>query len=305
MAQSRLYFLVGLFVTIGVMLGAAAVIWLGASKYFEKGGLYVAYFDESVQGLQNDSSVKYRGVDIGTVQRIEVAPDRRLVEVVMKIETKGFNVEGVAAKLSMAGLTGIVYVELDLKKPGEQAPKPAGFRPPYPVIPSTPSDVRQIESSINEALKRMREIDLAGISAQLIKTAKSIDSLVNSDQTRRIMRDADTAAVKLADASEKIDHFVSGESINNVIAQAGDAVVDARAVIREVKSDLERMKIAETADNVNRIVERAGPKVDATLTEVEATAQTLRRAADALEALVDRINADPSALIFSRPPKGE
>ena len=305
MAQSRLYFLVGLFVTIGVMLGAAAIIWLGASKYFQKGDMYVTYFDESVQGLQKDSSVKYRGVDIGTVERIGVAPDQRLIEVVMKIEAKGFNVEGVAAKLSLVGLTGIIYVELDRKKPGEQAPKPAGFQPPYPVIPSTPSDIMQIESSVNEALKRMREIDLAGISTQLIKTAKSIDSLVNSDQTRRIMRDADTAAVKLADASEKIDHFVSGESINNVIAEAGDALGEARAVISEVKSDLERMKIANAVDNVNRIVERAGPKVDATLTEVEATAQTLRRAADTLEELIDRINADPSALIFSRPPKGE
>ncbi len=305
MTQNRLYFSVGLFVTIGVMLGAAAVIWLGASRYFEKGGMYVTYFDESVQGLQKDSSVKYRGVDIGTVQRIGVAPDQRLIEVVMKIEATGFDVGDVSAKLSLAGLTGIVYVELDRKKPGEQAPKPAGFRPPYPVIPSTQSDIIQIESSVNEALKRLREIDLAGISTQLIKTAKSIDSLVNSDHTRRIMRDADAAAAKLADASEKIDRLVSGESINNVIAEAGEAVGEARAVIGEVKSDLERMKIVNAADNVNRIVERAGPRVDATLTEVEATAQTLRRTADTLEALIDRINADPSALIFSRPPKGE
>ena len=36
-AGTGLYFLVGLFVTIGVMLGVAAVIWLGASKYFQKG----------------------------------------------------------------------------------------------------------------------------------------------------------------------------------------------------------------------------------------------------------------------------
>jgi len=60
MGQRRLYFLVGLFVTIGVLLGAAAVIWLGASKYFQKGLMYATYFDESVQGLQADSIVKFR-----------------------------------------------------------------------------------------------------------------------------------------------------------------------------------------------------------------------------------------------------
>ncbi len=98
MAQNRTYFLTGLFVTIGVMLGVAAVIWLGASKYFQKGSMYATYFDESVQGLQADSVVKFRGVDIGTVKQIGVAPDQRLVEVVMKIEVKDFNVNGVVAK---------------------------------------------------------------------------------------------------------------------------------------------------------------------------------------------------------------
>jgi len=54
----------GLFVTVGVILGVAAIIWVGASKYFEKGDRYVTYFNESVQGLQQDSAVKYRGVDV-------------------------------------------------------------------------------------------------------------------------------------------------------------------------------------------------------------------------------------------------
>src|SRR5208283_457873 len=107
MAQNRSYFLIGLFVTIGVMIGVAGVIWLGATKYFQKGSMYATYFDESVQGLQVDSIVKYRGVDIGSVRSIRVAPDQRLVEVVMKIEVNNFGVGGVVAKLTPAGITGI------------------------------------------------------------------------------------------------------------------------------------------------------------------------------------------------------
>ena len=305
MAQNRLYFLVGLFVTVGVTIGVAGVIWLGASKYFQKGSMYATYFDESVQGLQKDSVVKFRGVDIGTVRQIGVAPDQRLVEVVMKIEVKDFNVNGVVAKLTLAGITGIVYVELDRKKPDEPSLAPAGFQPPYPVIPSAPSDIKQIESSVNDVLKRIREIDFAGISSQVIKTAKAIDGLVNSDKMRRIMTNAGVAAGKLADASEKIDNFVAGGSVNEVVSEAGNAVREARAVIAQVKADLERMKMANTADKVNRFVNRTSAKVDSTLTEVELTAETLRRAADSLEALIDRIGADPSLLIFSRPQKGE
>ena len=305
MAQNRNYFLTGLFVTVGVMIGVAGVIWLGASKYFQKGSMYVTYFDESVQGLQTDSVVKFRGVDIGNVRRIGVAPDQRLVEVVMKIEVTDFNVSGVVAQLTLAGITGIVYVELDRKKPDEPSLIPTGFRPPYPVIPSAPSDIKQIESSVNEVMKRIKEIDFAGISTQVVKTTKAIDGLVNSDKMKGIMRDAGVAAGKLADASEKIDNFVAGGSVHEVVAEAGNAVREARAVIAQVKVEIEGMKMANTAGTVNRFVERTSAKVDSTLTEVELTAETLRRAADSLEALIDRVNDDPSLLIFSRPLKGE
>jgi hypothetical protein len=45
----------------------------------------VTYFDESVQGLDVGSPVKFRGVTLGTVSTITVAPDRRHVEVWMRI----------------------------------------------------------------------------------------------------------------------------------------------------------------------------------------------------------------------------
>ena len=89
MARRPSHLVIGLFTSIGIVIGAGLIFWLGASKYFEKGDTYVTYFDESVQGLQVDSSVKYRGVDIGRVKQIRVAPDNRLIEVVMKIQLRG------------------------------------------------------------------------------------------------------------------------------------------------------------------------------------------------------------------------
>lgn len=305
MAQRRLYFLVGLFVTAGVILGAAAVIWLGASKYFQKGAMYATYFDESVQGLQVDSIVKFRGVDIGTVRKIGVAPDQRLVEVVMKLDVKDFNVSGVVAKLTLAGITGIVYVELDRKKPGEPSLTPTTFRPPYPVIPSSPSDIKQLESAVNEVVSRIREIDFAGISQQLTRTVKSIDSFVNSEKMQGIVRDAGVASKNLADSAEKINNFLAGGSVDEVVANAAKAVGEARAVIAQVKTEVERANVGQTAARVDRFVDGTSAKMDSAMAEVELTAETLRRTAESVEALADRLKADPSALIFSRPPKGE
>jgi len=101
----------------GIIIGAGIIVWIGASKYFQKGATYVTFFDESVQGLQMDSSVKYRGVDVGRVERIRVAPDYKLVEVVMKVELEGDLQQNTVARLKTAGITGIVFIELDRTKP--------------------------------------------------------------------------------------------------------------------------------------------------------------------------------------------
>ena len=85
MATIKTKLMVGIFVLLGFALATGSIIWLGMSNYFEKGLYYVAYFDESVQGLDKDSPVKYRGVSIGRVESINVAPDETLIQVVMKI----------------------------------------------------------------------------------------------------------------------------------------------------------------------------------------------------------------------------
>src|SRR5512136_2663692 len=137
MARKTSKFMIGLFVSIGILIGIVAVVWLGASKYFEKGMTYVTYFDESVQGLQVDSVVKYRGVEAGRVERIRVAPDNRLIEVVMKIDLRGKLEREYIAKLQAAGISGIVFVELDRKESGRPDLSPKiTFAPDYSVISS-------------------------------------------------------------------------------------------------------------------------------------------------------------------------
>ena len=61
MASVKTTFVVGLFVAVGFAIAIVGIIWLGMSNYFEKGYHYVAYFDESVQGLDKDSPVKVPG----------------------------------------------------------------------------------------------------------------------------------------------------------------------------------------------------------------------------------------------------
>ena len=75
------YFKLGLFV-LGAM-GAAIVLLLvvGSGRWFQPKITFETYFDESVQGLDIGSPIKFRGVTIGTVGKIDIALDHRHVEV--------------------------------------------------------------------------------------------------------------------------------------------------------------------------------------------------------------------------------
>ena len=52
MARRASTFMIGLFVTIGIIVGVSIVVWIGASQYFEKGTMYVTYLQTQLNGLK-------------------------------------------------------------------------------------------------------------------------------------------------------------------------------------------------------------------------------------------------------------
>jgi phospholipid/cholesterol/gamma-HCH transport system substrate-binding protein len=126
MATLRTKFSVGLFLIVGVAIIIVGVVWFGMTGYLQKGRLWVAYFDESVQGLDRDSAVKYRGVNVGRVYSIGIAPDENLIEVLMQIDVDVEIESQIAAQLKTVGITGLVFIELDRIHDGPGVDLPAG-----------------------------------------------------------------------------------------------------------------------------------------------------------------------------------
>src|SRR5689334_10123462 len=75
----------GLFVVVGFIIMLSTVAWLGARSLRKETSRYVSYFDESVQGLEIGSPIKFRGVTIGSVAKIAIAQDHRHVEVTSEL----------------------------------------------------------------------------------------------------------------------------------------------------------------------------------------------------------------------------
>jgi ABC-type transporter Mla subunit MlaD len=64
------YFKLGLFVIGAIAAGVTTLLVIGSGRWFQQKITMETYFDESAQGLDIGSKIKYRGVVIGEVTRI-------------------------------------------------------------------------------------------------------------------------------------------------------------------------------------------------------------------------------------------
>jgi phospholipid/cholesterol/gamma-HCH transport system substrate-binding protein len=317
MARRTSKFMIGLFVTIGILIGTVAVVWLGASKYFEKGKTYVTYFDESVQGLQLDSDVKYRGVEAGRVERIRVAPDNRLVEVVMKINLRGKLEREYVAQLKAAGITGIVFVELDRKEPDKPDLSPKiTFASEYPIISSQPSDVKQLLSGIENVIQSLNKIDTQGISDQIKSTLKvlesvvaSVNNVVGSVEKAVGTGKLEEAIMEVKNTLLKVQNFVSDvqkelQAMN--LEKTGTNLENATARLDKIMNSGEieaaLVEVKDAAKKMNQLVEGLDKRSLAITNNIRGTSENLKRASESLEILIDRVYASPSDLLFGEPP---
>ena len=63
------YFKIGTFVLSALIIVVVGIVMLSGGRWSQK-TYWETYFDESVQGLAVGAPIKYRGVQIGTVERI-------------------------------------------------------------------------------------------------------------------------------------------------------------------------------------------------------------------------------------------
>jgi phospholipid/cholesterol/gamma-HCH transport system substrate-binding protein len=295
-------FLIGLFVIIGSLICAAIIIWVGAARIFMKGSLYSVYFDESVQGLQVDSAIKYRGVEIGKVESIKVAPDYRLIEVIMKIELEGDLQKQTIATLKTAGITGIVFIELDQLRTGDLSSSPKiTFKSSYPVIPSRRSQISRFMSDTGVIMQNIKDIDLKGISDQLKNTSKAIENFVEGKRINNIMTHLESTSSNLDQAIFKINKTIAEGKVDRVVNETMGVLSDAHQLIGQAKNEIDALKLQEKADRTDILLKDIDKKSKAITNELQDTSEHLRVTSENLQKLSDNLTRNPSELIFSKP----
>jgi phospholipid/cholesterol/gamma-HCH transport system substrate-binding protein len=305
MASEKVKFTVGLFVASGIAIGLAAMVLLGLTGFLEKGQYYVTYFNESVQGLDVDSPVKYRGVSVGRVESIGVAPDSKLIEVVMKIESGQPLESDIVAQLKLVGITGIMFVELDRKKKGEPDQSPhLTFPAKYPVVASKPSDISELFRGIDEVLKQINSLDLQGISNRIKLAVDSVNQAVIDANVKGI---SDNIGTSLAN----LERILEAERWDNILNSMEELSQSLDALMSEEKTEIKTAidNFSRAMESANRLMADGSALVSGT-EETQARlqrqliviGQNLEQASASLKELMELLADQPSQLILGEPP---
>ena len=206
------YFKLGLFVIGAVIAGVLLLVVVGSGRWFQPKLTIETYFNESVQGLDVGSKLKYSGVVIGDVTKIgftynKYQQDRpmsqraRFILVEAQIEprllggrvatgdltdenTAKMEVEkGLRMRLAPQGITGTNFLEIDYVDP----PPPLleiDWKPDNVYIPSAPSTVLTFVNAASEIIDRLHKLDVEGTLANLNKLMLTTNSRIEAIDTK-------------------------------------------------------------------------------------------------------------------------
>jgi len=307
------YILVGSFVAI---LGAAlliGVLWMGKTDYRGIYDRYEVYFRESVAGLSVDSTVKYRGVDVGRVKSITLNPDNP-EEVKLTLHIAGGTPvkTDTIAVLTTQGLTGLATI--NLTGGSREAPRLVALEgQTYPVIKTGPSLFLRLDEAVSRLLserglsKLLVDLDLAAKGAAdaldeenraaLKRAIKDFSDVAHSVATHRAQLEAGlTGAAQSADNLVKVTAALN-EQVPVMLARINKSAAALSAMTEELAqtSKAVRSVVNESRPEVERFSRQTLPEAGLLVTELRELATTLTRVARDLE-------REPESLVFGRKP---
>jgi len=232
MSAKANYFKLGLFVIGATVALVLLLVILGSGKWFQSKTVVETYFNESVQGLDVGSKVKYRGVNVGEVTKIgftytkyqldQLPADRLryvLVEAnvlprligsraggdITRPDTARMEIEkGLRVRLAPQGITGTNYMEIDYVDPKTNPELPISWQPDNLYIPSAPSTVTQFVASASDIMERLHRLDIEGIVANLSKLLVTTNSRIDALDTAKLTQ---SSARVLSKFETKLDQL--------------------------------------------------------------------------------------------------
>jgi len=283
------YTLVGLFVVLLLAGLITFAYWLGKYGGKQEYDYYHVYISESVAGLSTDASVKYRGVEVGTVEHIGLSPkNSEKVELLLKIEHKTPVKVDTTATLKSFGLTGLAYVELEGGSWDSPLLRPKGNE--IPVIPARPSTFARAYESMSHLTEK---------STKALDKFSQLLSEENLQNVATILAETKMLTKDIRGQHQALQNLIdNGIVMEKRIITAFDKVEVASVSVTKMADSLEK-NYADVGQNMSQDVQQSLESFNQLLYQLDILAGDLQRTTQSIE-------ASPSDLIFkhSQPKPG-
>lgn len=286
---------------------AVFIVWLsqlrdGAEKTYD------IFFQQSVEGLANGSSVTFRGVPVGQIVSINLEPQSpQFIRVRISVGENTPVLEGTTATIRGVGFTGVSQIQLDPPEPKPGSPDPQEIRCPeqnmqsacpygYPVIPTRPGALGQLLNTAPELLERVSALTERLTALFSDRNQESIAGILDNMEvvSRSLAERSPEIAATLAEA--RIAIAQAGEATERIGALAGttEAMLneDGRPLINDLRATVQAAE--QSMASLESLLGEARPGVQAfsnqTLPEVGQLIRDLRATSDSLRSITDRLN---------------
>lgn len=286
MGRNRHALAAGLFLLCLLAAAVGAVYWFG--NWHEKRNLYVVSTRASVSGLNPESTVFYRGIDVGKVSSIAFDPfDAGIILIPIEIDQEIVLTRGVYANLRLKGVTGLTQIQLEDDGSNSMILPPGDD--PKTRIPMKPSVTDRLMDSGEALLKKADHLMLR------------LSSLLNDENEKNIvgiLTNLKVLSDQLNDLRIRVDRALQG--VPGLTRDAHKALADFDALTLELAAlsgEVRKLSaqtgalLATGAAAGDHVLRATLPKINKLVIELQTAAQQVRHTAGHLD-------NDPQSLLL-------
>jgi phospholipid/cholesterol/gamma-HCH transport system substrate-binding protein len=300
------YVVVGGFVITLVITLIVAAFWVARVQLAGQETYYDIYFVGSVTGLVQGAAVRYNGIPVGRITKIELDPlDPQRVRVTVEITSTTEIKTDVTAELSYQGLTGGAFIELS-GGTAQAPPLVAKNGERYPVILSKQSTLQKFVDNAPEVLNKVVEV-----TTHLNQILDEQNRKALADTLAHIEQVTGAVASRSDDITQLLDNLaVASKDLNGTIDAATATINSAHEVVapgsdlRDAlhKLDILAGRLDDAGGHLDALIQENRPSIHEFATRGLGQVEDLLSDARVLVAQLTRVaqslERDPSRLLY-------
>ena len=290
--ENRSYALIaGIFTVVLGLVTLGALWWFGDSD--EETRDYLVVTTRSINGLNEQGQVRYRGIRVGKVAEIRLDPaDVRNTLIRISIAREIPITRGTTARLGYQGVTGIAHVLLE--DAGKETTVLAEGEGGLPRIPMQESLLQGLSDNGSEALRQAREL------------LSNLNQLLDGENRRRLsatLAHLEATTQNARETTEQLRRVLTAENVQRLeatlanaeksTAQAAPFFAEARGLVARLQAVSDKLDVA-LGDPAAARSSGLLPRVDELTAELTKSSRQLGRVLQMLE-------DSPQSLLFGPP----